>query len=134
MELILSAICDAARERPDGRLDLSGIFDELSAPGFPAMQARMTVAFVLEWADDELGQQPLRADLVDETGKRVLTIQGHTDVHVQPGQRRRPRTRLIMPLERVVFPAAGTYTFELLAGGETVRACSLTVHEQAEPA
>jgi hypothetical protein len=53
MILRLSAVCESAHERPDGRLDLSGIFNDLSAPGFPAMQERMTVVFVVEWEPDE---------------------------------------------------------------------------------
>jgi hypothetical protein len=127
MILRLSAVCEAARERPDGRLDLVGVFHELSAPGFPAMQERMTAIFLVEWEPDDAGQLPLRADLIDESGRKVLTIQGHTD-----GERREPgrppaQTRLIMPLERVVFPIAGRYRFELLAGGDSVEACSFFV-------
>src|SRR5690606_1401654 len=41
MELKLAVFCDQAHEGSDGRLDLVGIFDELAAPGFPAMQNRM---------------------------------------------------------------------------------------------
>lgn len=129
MELRLAVFCDQAHETPDGRLDLVGIFDELAAPGFPAMQERMMVALVVEWAADEAGQQPLRADLVDDDNTRVLTIQGHTEVHTPADPRRPARTRLLMPLERVVFPRAGRYHLDLIAGGETARACSLFVME-----
>lgn len=131
MNLRLAVFCDEARERPDGRLDLAGIFDELAAPGFPAMQERMTVALVLEWAPDEQGRQPLRADLVDDQGTRVLTIQGHTDVAMHADQRRPARTRLILPLERVIFPHDGPYHLDLIAAGDTTRACSLHVMEHA---
>jgi hypothetical protein len=129
MKLNLAVTCDTAVERADGRLDLQGVFNELTAPGFPAMQERMTVVFVLEWTDDEAGQQPLRADLVDEAGDRVLTIQGHTEVPVRGDRRAPAQTRLVMPVDRVVFPHAGRYTFELLAGGESVPACSIYVAE-----
>jgi hypothetical protein len=133
MNIRLSAFCDEARERPDGRLDLAGIFDELAAPGFPAMQEHMSVALVIEWEPDETGRQPLRADLVDEDGTRILTIQGHTDVGERVDPRRPARTRLILPLERVIFPHEGAYHLDLIAAGEAARACSLFVleHEQA---
>ncbi|HEX6307029.1 MAG TPA: hypothetical protein VFZ69_02510 [Longimicrobiales bacterium] len=129
MILRLAALCEDARERPDGRLDLAGIFNELTAPGFPAMQDRMTVVFIVEWSTGETGELPLRADMVDETGRKLLTIQGHT--HVDPrGTGRAPaQTRLIMPLEKVVFPRPGHYRFELLAGGDVADACSLFVGE-----
>jgi hypothetical protein len=129
MILKLAAVCESARERPDGRLDLAGIFNDLSAPGFPAMQERMTVVFVVEWEPDESGELPLRADMIDEGGRKLLTIQGHTDVEPRSEDRSPPQTRLIMPLEKVVFPKAGRYRFELVAGGDVADACSFFVGE-----
>jgi hypothetical protein len=127
MILRLSAVCEAARERPDGRVDLVGVFNELSAPGFPAMQDRMTAVFVVEWTPEEAGRQPLRADMLDEAGRKVLTIQGHTDVDAREPGRAPAQTRLIMPLERVIFREPGRYRFELVAGGDSADACSFYV-------
>ena len=132
MDLTLALICDDARERPDGRIDVVGAFNELSAPGFPAVQSRMTVVLVMEWADDEAGTQAFRADLVDPSGERVLTIEGETQVARRVPGRDRPRTRLIQPLQQVIFPHAGRYRFELLAGGDLHPACSLFVSEQPD--
>lgn len=132
MILRLAAVCEAARERPDGRLDLVGVFNELSAPGFPAMQDRMTAVFLVEWEPDESGRLPLRADMLDETGRKLLTIQGHTDVEARTSDRSPPQTRLIMPLEKVVFPKPGRYRFELVAGGDVADACSFFVGEVAD--
>jgi hypothetical protein len=129
MILRLSAVCETARERPDGRLDLIGVFNELSAPGFPAMQDRMTVVFLLEWGPDEAGRQPLRADMLDEDGRKVITIQGHTDVESRGSDRAPAQTRLVMPLEKVIFPKPGRYRFELLAGEHVADACAFFVGE-----
>ena len=127
MILRLAALCEDARERPDGRLDLSGLFNELSAPGFPAMQDRMTIVFIVEWEPDETGELPMRADMVDESGRKLLTIQGHTQVEHRSSDRAPAQTRLILPLDKVVFPTPGRYRFELVAGGSSVEACSLFV-------
>jgi hypothetical protein len=124
MRLLLSLACEDARPRPDGRLDILGIFDELQAPGFPAVQDRMTVVFVMEWTAEEEGRRQFRADLLDGRGRKVLTIEGHTDVSIQPG-RSRARTRLIMPLEKVVFPGADDYRFVLVVDGAETPAFSL---------
>jgi hypothetical protein len=132
MELKLAVDCDDAHERPDGKIDIHGVFSELTAPGFPAMQERLTVVFVIEWSDEEVGEQPLRADLVDDQRQRVLTIQGHTDVLAATDEGARPQTRLIMPLEKIVFPHAGRYHFDLVAGGDSARACSLYVGEHRD--
>jgi hypothetical protein len=131
MNLTTAALCENARERTDGRLDLLGVFHELNAPGFPAVQERMTAVFVIEWDAEELGEQPLRADLLAPDGRKVLTIEGHTAVAAtDPAVP--PQTRLIMPLEKVVFPEPGVYTFELLAGSDVVRTCPLRlIHRPA---
>ena len=117
MRLILSLACDDATLRPDGKLDVEGVFNELSAPGFPAAQDRMTVVFVMEWERDVRGSVPFRADLVDETGQKMLTIQGHTDVHAPAPDGAPATTKLVMPLERVIFPHPGAYHFVLTARG-----------------
>ncbi len=132
MELTLALICEEVRERPDGRLDVSGVFHDLAAPGFPARQDRMTILFVMEWSPEEAGPQVFRADLVDDDERRVLTIEGETDVDARgPGA---ARTRLVLPLERVVFPHEGRYRFQLVAGGDVHEACSVTVRLHTEPA
>lgn len=130
MRLLLSLACDDARVRADGKLDINGVFNELQAPGFPAVQDRMTVVFVMEWPASVEGQVQLRADLVDDDEQKVLSIQGHTDVHPSLGGHAPPQTRLIEPLQQVVFPHAGRYRFRMTAGGETVDAFELFVRER----
>ncbi len=131
MELKLAVVCEAARERPDGRLDIIGVFDELHAPAFPAVQERMTVVFIMEWSAGESGSQPFRADLVHASGRKILGLEGHTVVHA-PGAGRAV-TKLVQPLEKVVFPAAGDYHFDLVAGGNIVAAAGVRLTE-SEPA
>jgi hypothetical protein len=129
MEITLAAVCDDARERPDGKLDLVGIFNELRAAGFPAVQDRMTVVLSVAWDANESGRQPIRADIVDDSDDLILTIQGHTDVPAVPPDRAAPQTRLVMPIENVVFPHAGRYRLRLTAAGEKHAACSIFVAE-----
>lgn len=131
MELLLSLACEDAHARPDGRLDFIGVFDELRAPGFPAAQDKMTVAFVMAWTPEQEGRRQFTADLVDADDRKVLTIEGHTDVSVGDGSSR-PKTQLIMPLERVIFPHEGEYRFILTVEGTAIPAFSLVVSEAPE--
>jgi hypothetical protein len=126
MKVMTAALCEHARERPDGRLDLTGVLHLLHAPGFPAVQEHVTAVFVIAWAPDEAGPQPLRADLIGPQGRRILTIEGQTDVPAHTGGAP-PQTRLILPLEQVVFPEPGEYGFQLLAGSDVVPVCPLYV-------
>lgn len=132
MDLILSLACDEARVRPDGKLDVTGVFNELFAPGFPAAQDRMMVVFVMQWAPEDNGRYQFRADLVDASDQKVLTIQGHTDVEQRESGGAPPQTRLVMPLERVVFPHSGEYRFILRIGDHATEAFSLFLSEQSE--
>lgn len=134
MRLILSLACDDARLRPDGKLDVRGQFQELSAPGFPAIHRKMTVVFVMEWPRDLEGSVPFRADLVDANGQKVLAIQGHTEVHRARAGGAPAVTKLVQELEDVVFPAPGQYHFVLTARGKSIDALPLHVVPAAEPA
>lgn len=132
MQLVLALACDHAEVRPDGKLDVQGIFNELNAPGFPAAQDSMTVVFVLEWERDETGTHELRADLMDQNDRMVLTIQGHTEVPERTLEQHPPQTRLILKLDRVIFPAAGSYRFRLRAGQQTLDALPIHVVERKQ--
>lgn len=132
MQLVLALACDHAEVRPDGKLDVQGVFNELNAPGFPAAQDSMTVVFVLEWGRDETGTHELRADLMDPNDRMVLTIQGHTEVEARNVEQHPPQTRLILKLDRVIFPAAGSYRFRLRAGSQTVEALPIHVVERKQ--
>jgi hypothetical protein len=116
VKLLYAMLCEDAHIRHDGRLDVHGIFHQLYAPGFPAQQDAMTLAVAVEWGPDERGRIDFGIDLVDPTNSPVLSISGHTDVEDQGAMQGPPQTRLVMPLNGVVFPAAGTYTFELKVG------------------
>ncbi|HUG40079.1 MAG TPA: hypothetical protein VMM12_06330 [Longimicrobiales bacterium] len=134
MDLILSLACEFARVRPDGRLDVRGAFNELQAAGFPAAQDRMTVVFVMGWGPAEHGRHAFTADLVGDDDRKVLTIEGHTDVEPGPEAEGRapPQTRLVMELERVVFPRPGRYRFILRIGSDTREAFALHVSKASE--
>lgn len=127
MNLVLAIACDAATVSPQGKLDVQGIYNELSAPNFPAAQERLTVVLVLEWGARDAGEQPIRADLIGPDGDMVITIQGHTEVELGPDNEVPPQTRMVLPLENVVFQEPGRYFFRIQAGSETVDALPLYV-------
>lgn len=115
--------------RPDGKMDVDGVFNDLAAPGFPATQDRMVLVTTIEWDRGDSGRNKFRVDLVAPDGRPSLTVDGHTDVVPRPTDRPPPRTRLILPLENVVFPRAGRYSFEIRIKGKRMRGPSLFVME-----
>lgn len=133
MHVQLSLVCDDARMRPDGKMDVDGVFNDLVAPGFPAKQARMVLVTTIEWDRSDEGRNAFKVDLVGPDGRPSLTVDGHTDVDRRPPERPPPRTRLVLPLEDVIFPRAGRYTFEIRVKGKKLRGPSIFVMEGGEP-
>ncbi len=121
MRILAAAVCDHAAASPDGKLDVRGIFHDLYASGFPARQDRMTLVLSLEWDRSDSGRYTFRVDVRGPGGKPTLTVEGHSEVTPRPAGRPPPRTRLVMPLEDVVFPEPGRYDFRVTAKGRTMR-------------
>lgn len=118
MRILYALICEEATNRPDGRLDAHGVFRELHAPGFPAQQDQMVLAVGLEWDQGEEGRHYFKIDLLDPSRSPCLTVDGHSEVTRAPAGAAPPQTRLVMALDNVVFPEAGTYLFELQVDGK----------------
>jgi hypothetical protein len=130
VKLHLALVCDDARVAADGKLDIHGVFNELYAPGFPARQDRLVLVLVIEWAREDHGRFQFRVDLIAPDGKPSMTVQGHTDVDSRPADRPPPRTQLVMPLETVIFPAAGAYHFRVRAKGQDLEGPTLHLIRQ----
>lgn len=132
MRVLYSVLCEEAAARQDGRIDLHGVFHQLYAPGFPAKQDRMVLALAVEWNDGEEGVHEFKIDLNDPNRSPSLTINGETEVQRGPEVQGPPQTRLILPLEEIVFPAPGTYLFELETGGDRIPLAPLHLIENPD--
>ena len=78
--LRITAVCDDARTSPDGKLDLHGVYHDLSAPGFPAKQDHLVLVLVIEWGRKDHGRFQFKADLEDSEGNISMTVEGESEV------------------------------------------------------
>ena len=117
--------CTDARTRPDGKLDIHGVFNELYAPDFPARQERLVVVGIVEWQRDLEGRIPFAVDLIDADGAAIFSIEGHTDVDARSNARAPAKTHFILPLENVMFPAAGRYRLRIDLNGSEIAGPSM---------
>ena len=129
MRSLYAVICEQAEARADGRLDVHGIFHELFAPGFPASQERLVLALAIEWDTEGPGRREFSIELLDPSGSPSVTIRGHTDVTERRQGDAPPRTVLVLPMENIVFPLAGTYLFELSLAGTLTQLAPLHLIE-----
>lgn len=132
MELQFALVCDHAQTTEEGKLDIHGAFNDLYAPGFPAKQDRMVLVLTLEWGRDDDGRNLFRVELIDPLSRPTLTVEGETEVDRRPADRPPPRTRLILPLEEVIFPVPGRYTFQVKVKGRTLPGPALYLVDTSE--
>lgn len=132
MKLQLALVCDDARTTPEGKLDVHGVFNDLYAPGFPAKQQHMVLVLTLEWGRTDSGRILFKVELTDPAGRPTLTVEGQTEVDLRPADRPPARTRLILPLEEVIFPTAGRYQFNIKVKGRTFAGPSLYLVDTTE--
>jgi len=109
--------CSDARTGPDGKLNIHGIFNELRAPDFPALQDKIVLAGIIEWQRDLEGRIPFAVDLNDPGGVSIFSIEGHTDVEARPASKAPAKTQLILPLKNVMFPVPGHYQTQINING-----------------
>jgi hypothetical protein len=131
MRILYSFSCEHARLLPDQRLDAHHVFHQLFAPGFPAAH-EMFFVVGMEWDNEAPGPVDFRIDLIDPGSSPVLTIRGQTEVgRSTPGDSPQV-TILVMPMQDVVFPTAGTYHFELHVGDRREPLAPLHLIEAAD--
>ena len=133
-QIRFSAICDDARPTPEGKIDLHGVYSDLSAPGFPAQQDQLVLVLVLEWDASDEGRYLFKADLEDDEGNISLTVEGETQVRPQAPGHPPSRSQLILPMEGVVFPHAGQYTFRVKVKGQTLQGPGIFLIEDSDEA
>ncbi len=109
--------CTDAGVGPDGKLSIHGIFNELRAPDFPALQDKMVLVGIVEWQRELEGRIPFAVDLNDPDGVSIFSIEGHTDVEARPASKAPAKTQLILPLKNVMFPAPGHYRTQINING-----------------
>jgi len=117
--------CENAGVGPDGKLSIHGIFNELRAPDFPALQDRIVLVGIVEWQRDLAGRIPFAVDLNDPEGVSIFSIEGHTDVEARAPTMAPAKTHLILPLKNVMFPVPGHYQTRININGSELSGPSM---------
>lgn len=119
--------CTDATSDAEERLNITGVYNELYAPGFPARQDRLVLAGIVIWDSGELGRIAFHIELVSPSGKTVFTMEGHTEVSARSDSDAPPKTQFILPMEKVMFDEPGRYRAAIRINDEDVNGPSLYV-------
>lgn len=106
MKTILKTVCDAAfTSKETGTLNIIGIFDNITAPNFPAMHGKMSFVFVLE---DDLGKRgSYFFDITNSAGVKIFdTSASPKEYAVGPTG----KINIITNLLGLKFDSEGIYT------------------------
>jgi hypothetical protein len=118
----MAFLADEANVSQEGKLNVMGVFDRITAGSFPVAHPKMVFAFRLQAEFPDSGRLfPVRVRLMDEDGGTVFEANGEiTAPVVPPGEF--ITANQMFALVGVQFPRAGLYKFVVTVG-------DLTPHE-----
>jgi hypothetical protein len=77
MKILMAFLADEANISQDGKLNVLGVFDRITAATFPVMHPRMVFAFRVYMDAGDAGRGfPVRVRLVDEGGEPLFEANG----------------------------------------------------------
>ncbi|SRR5258708_7517038 len=119
MELSFLHVADYANVTGDQKLNVMGIFGNITASGFPTVHPEMYLVAQLSASAAEYGRQfKLSIKLLDEDASKEL-ISFAQDISVPVGQGGLPvQMNVNLRLVNTLFPSPGTYEFVVLVDGD----------------
>lgn len=126
MDIAFALLADAANISREGKLNILGAFDRIYGGQFPLTWPRMVLVTRFVASPAEYGsEKSLEIVTLDADGKRLASASGK--MLVPSGQAGRPlKINHVLPMS-ITFPAAGTYSIEILVNGEPKAAVPLEV-------
>ena len=115
-------ICDTAMfENSTGKLSIVGVFENVNAEQFPAVQPSM--AFVVGFESDKAGEYDVDLQIVDET-ENILKTQAK--ITIGPNL----RGNWVHKLAMYTIPKEATHKIILSQGGEVIYTTFLTINNK----
>jgi hypothetical protein len=123
LKLKYSFFCDAANIDSSGKISALGIFTNINAQQFPAIQPAMTFVTCIEGRKSESGQHPFRINFIDDDGNDIMPpMQGEIDIAQNSSN-----ANIIVNLNAITFPKPGTYSMDLVIDNQVLASESLNV-------
>lgn len=134
MQLEMAVLADYANATKEGKLNIMGIFNEMRATSFPVAQPTMHLVLRFSAHRSEFGRpQQILVRLVDEDGRgELFRLDG--EVTVSEANVTSPAFfDQSLRMNNIVFPRAGTYSFEILINNSYAKSVTLNLREVQNP-
>ena len=106
-------LCDFANMSKEGKLNLMGVFDQITSKNYPAIHPSMFLVIRFDVDPAEFGhQQKIIVKLADEDGKKILEASAELTPNGEGG--RGLYVDNVLALQNVVFPHEGRYSVDVL--------------------
>jgi hypothetical protein len=121
VQIAFALIADAANQSTTNKLNLLGVFEEISAAGFPLLFASGVFAVRLNVTRHEAGvERPLMIVMMNQDGKALWKAEGTFMVKVN-GDGISGHVDFIIPFSPpLLIPEAGDYSFDVLVSGTSL--------------
>lgn len=127
MEVSLAVVADYASITREGKLNILGIFETISAREFPASHPQMQLVMRFEADSSEAGKKKeLEIQFMDADGKKLFTLGGEFTVG-QPPPGQRYISNHVVTINMANFERPGDYEFKILVNGDVKAEVPLTV-------
>jgi hypothetical protein len=134
MELIFFVMADHASYTIDQKLNINGIFQNLSAMHFPAMHPTLYLVARLQASAAERGRRfRVQIKLLDEDGNDLGTLQQEAAVPTVQPVSRNFFVDQIFQLNGLQFPKPGEYQFSLLIDDDQKGELEFSVNQFQPP-
>lgn len=131
MEVTHLLACDYANVSREGKLNLMGLFDSISAKKFPAVHPAMQVVARFALNRTEVGR-PHKVEfiLMDEDGQKLFAMEGQMHIKPSPSHKEIVQHDQILAINNCVFPKAGRYQIVVQTNNEVKKSLTLFALER----
>ncbi len=128
MDVDLVLIADAATIDGSGKLNLLGVFDQISVARFPARHGRLSLVLRFLGGANDAGTHKLTIKLASPSGKEIVSLSGELKVAPSPTSLQTGiRVPHVINLDGIVFQESGIHTFHILVNGRHQATLPLTI-------
>ena len=118
VQIDLALLADAATVDGSGKLNILGVFDRITTGQFPAQHGRTSLVLRFSAGLEEAGEHRITIKLRAPSGDEMLRLDGQ--MKLGPGTPQdggRMKVPHILNIDGIVFPQAGTYSFDVDVDG-----------------
>jgi hypothetical protein len=133
MEIRYAVLADSANVSREGKMNITGIFDQVNAVTFPAAHPGASLAIGFEAHGSEVGVHNVLITFADADGQRIMQTKVELTVHPPNDASQAARGGHVLPIPLIPLPTPGDYTFDVFVDGRYATSIPLAARQVPDP-